>query len=62
MLTLTRKVGQRIKVGEDIWVTVVGVEAGKLRVGIEAPPWVKIVREELLPPGERKEVPSGPAE
>lgn len=47
MLALTRKPGQRIQIGEDITITVVKVEGNKVRIGIEAPPRIRIVREEL---------------
>lgn len=47
MLVLTRKVGERILIGEDVAVTVVRVSQGTVRLGIEAPPATPIVREEL---------------
>jgi carbon storage regulator len=47
MLVLTRKVGQRILIGENIAVTVVRVSQGTVRLGVEAPPETPIVREEL---------------
>jgi len=47
MLVLSRKVGQRILIGENISVTVVRVAQGGVRIGIEAPPELPIVREEL---------------
>jgi len=48
MLVLSRKEGERIRVGDNIVVTI--VRAGKeVRVGIEAPKDVKILREELVP-------------
>lgn len=53
MLNIGRRVGERIKIGDDVWVTVVDATAGRIRLGIVAPVWVKIVREELLPPEER---------
>jgi carbon storage regulator len=48
MLVLTRKVGERIQVGDSIVVTVVRVQNDKVRIGIEAPAEVAIVREEVL--------------
>jgi carbon storage regulator len=51
MLVLTRKVGDRIWIGDDICVTVVSVNRGKVRVGIEAPRAVPVRRAEL-PTGE----------
>ncbi len=47
MLVLTRRAGERLLIGENILVTVVSVERGKVRLGIEAPPDVLILREEL---------------
>lgn len=47
MLVLSRKVGERILIGENIAVTVVRVSGGGVRLGIEAPPETPIVREEL---------------
>lgn len=52
MLVLTRKRGQRLLIDHDIVVTVVEVEDGRVRLGIEAPGHVRVVRQELLqPPG-----------
>jgi carbon storage regulator len=48
MLVLTRKVGERIQVGDSIVVTVVRVQNDKVRIGIDAPADVAIVREEVL--------------
>jgi carbon storage regulator len=47
MLVLSRKVGQRILVGDDIAITVVRLTSGGVRLGIEAPPELPVVREEL---------------
>lgn len=47
MLVLGRRVGEVIVVG-DIKITVEKVEFNRVRLGIEAPPDVKILREELL--------------
>ena len=47
MLVLTRKVGDKIWIGDEICVTVVQVERGKVRIGIEAPRSVAIRRAEL---------------
>ncbi|MBI3618892.1 carbon storage regulator, partial [Candidatus Peregrinibacteria bacterium] len=37
MLVLTRKRGEKIRIGEDIILTVVEIDRGKIRLGIEAP-------------------------
>ncbi len=47
MLVLSRKVGERILIGENISVTVVRVTGGGVRIGIEAPAELPIIREEL---------------
>lgn len=48
MLVLNRKVGQRVLLGGEIVITVVKVSGGGVRIGIEAPAEVPILREELL--------------
>ena len=47
MLVLSRKVGQRILIGDNIAVTVVRVAQGAVRIGVEAPNNMTIVREEI---------------
>jgi carbon storage regulator len=47
MLVLSRKVGERILIGDQIAVTVVRVTNGGVRIGIDAPPDLPVVREEL---------------
>lgn len=47
MLVLSRKEAQRIRVGNDIVVTVVKIAGDKVRVGIEAPDEVLVLRDEL---------------
>ncbi len=47
MLVLSRKVGQRVLIGDDIAITVVRVSGGGVRLGIEAPESLSVVREEL---------------
>lgn len=49
MLVLSRKESQRIKVGESIVVTVVRLGRDKVRLGIEAPADMVVLREELEP-------------
>jgi carbon storage regulator len=48
MLVLSRKVGERIVVGDKVTITVVRLAQGSVRIGIEAPAEMAIVREELL--------------
>ncbi len=47
MLVLSRKVGERILIGDNISVTVVRVTGGGVRIGIEAPAEMPVIREEL---------------
>lgn len=47
MLVLSRKVGERIQVGDEITVTVVRIAGGSVRLGVEAPKTMPIAREEL---------------
>jgi carbon storage regulator len=47
MLVLSRKVGQKILIGDNISVTVVRVGQGGVRIGVEAPEEMEVVREEL---------------
>jgi carbon storage regulator len=48
VLVLTRRVNETIVIDNRIKITVVGIEDDKIRIGIDAPPEVPIVREELL--------------
>lgn len=47
MLVLSRKETQRIRVGESVVVTIVKIAGDKVRVGIEAPDDVLVLRDEL---------------
>ena len=47
MLVLSRKVGERIVIGDTVIVQVLAVRRGQIRLGISAPPSVSIRREEL---------------
>lgn len=49
MLVLSRRKQQRIKLGESIVVTVVEVNGDRVRLGIEAPREVRVLRDELEP-------------
>jgi carbon storage regulator len=48
MLVLSRKLGEKIYISENICITVVDIDRGKIRLGIEAPREVPIFRQELL--------------
>ncbi|WP_254512145.1 carbon storage regulator CsrA [Anatilimnocola floriformis] len=47
MLVLSRKVGERLLIGDQIAITVVRIQGGGVRIGIEAPSHLAVVREEL---------------
>ena len=47
MLVLTRKLNERIRIGEDIEIVVLGLWNGRVSLGIAAPKDVHIVRSEL---------------
>ena len=47
MLVLTRKAGEKLVIGNDIVVTVVQIQGNKVRVSIDAPADVRILRGEL---------------
>lgn len=49
MLTLTRKVGQKILVGDDIEIVIREIRGRQVRIGIVAPPGVPVFREEVAP-------------
>jgi carbon storage regulator len=49
MLVLSRKLGEKIHIGDNICITVVDIDRGKVRLGIEAPRSVPVYRQELLP-------------
>jgi carbon storage regulator len=47
VLVVSRKVGERILIGDKIAITIVKVASGAVRVGVEAPPEMAVMREEL---------------
>ncbi|AGA29501.1 carbon storage regulator [Singulisphaera acidiphila] len=49
MLVLSRKLGQRVKVGQDVRITIVKIDRNSVRIGIEAPNDVTVYREEIVP-------------
>lgn len=48
MLSLTRRIGESLLVGEDVVLTVVGTNGNQVRLGVDAPIAVRILREEHL--------------
>ena len=61
MLVLSRKLGEKIYIGDNICITVVDIDRGKIRLGIEAPRDVPIYRQELLPLGQPPAAGAAPA-
>ena len=48
MLILQRRVGESIRIGDDIEITVVSTEGGRVRLSISAPKEITILRSELI--------------
>lgn len=47
MLVLTRRVGETVRIGEDVNVTILGIKGSHIRVGVAAPKEVTVHREEI---------------
>ena len=47
MLVLTRKLGESIRIGDEVLVRVVDIQAGSVRIAIEAPREIPVHREEI---------------
>ena len=62
MLVLTRKVGERIQLGDQITVTLVKINGNIVRLGIDAPPEMPVMRQELAERAAVQSVPAGSAE
>jgi carbon storage regulator len=48
MLVLSRKIGQSIVIGDQIVITIVRLGRGSVQIGVEAPPHVRILRQEVI--------------
>jgi len=48
MLVISRKENQRVKLGENIEIVIVEISKNQVKIGIEAPKEIKILRSELL--------------
>ncbi len=48
MLVLSRKPQEAIRIGDNVWVTILEIKRGIVRLGIEAPRDVSVLRSELL--------------
>jgi carbon storage regulator len=59
MLVLSRKVGEQIRIGDSIHVSILAVKGNQVRLGLSAPANVPILRVELvLPPDKLNDRPS----
>jgi carbon storage regulator len=47
MLILSRRVGEKIIIGENVTVTILGVKGNQIRIGIDAPRDITVNREEI---------------
>lgn len=48
MLILSRKIDEKIKIGTDITVTLIGISGDQVKIGVEAPKNVKVFRQEVF--------------
>ena len=46
-LVLTRKIGEKLFIGDDVTLTVLGISGNQVRVGVDAPKSVAVDREEI---------------
>lgn len=47
MLILTRRVGEDLIIGDDVYVSVLGVKGNQVRIGVNAPKDISVHREEI---------------
>ncbi|MBR4373372.1 MAG: carbon storage regulator CsrA [Treponema sp.] len=48
MLILSRKVDEKIKIGTDITITLIGISGDQVKIGVDAPKNVKVFRQEVF--------------
>lgn len=48
MLILSRKIDEKIKIGDDITITLIDVHGDQVKIGVEAPRSVKVFRQEVF--------------
>ena len=48
MLVLSRKLNETILIGDNIRITLLGIDGDKIKLGVDAPKDIKVFREELL--------------
>ncbi len=58
MLILTRRIGEKLMIGEDVTITIMAAKGNQIRIGIEAPREIQVHREEIFQRilNERKEL------
>jgi len=47
MLILTRRVGESLIIGDDIFINILGVNGNQIRIGVKAPKEISVHREEI---------------
>lgn len=47
MLIITRKIGESIIIGDDVYITLLGIRGNQIRLGIDAPAHILVNREEI---------------
>ena len=47
MLLLTRRIGESLRIGDEVSVTVLGIKGSQVRIGVNAPKSVSVHREEV---------------
>jgi carbon storage regulator len=55
VLVVSRKVGERVLIGDKVAVTIVKISGGAVRLGVEAPPEMAVMRQELAEEIENEE-------
>lgn len=48
MLVVTRRIGEKIMIGDDVEVVIIGIQGNQVRIGVKAPKYVEVHREEIF--------------
>lgn len=62
MLILTRRIGEVLRIGDDVSITVLGIKGNQVRIGIDAPKDVAVHREEIYQRIKSEDEPEGDQE